>query len=253
MIRARVALALPLLGIFGAACDIILDVPNPDEVKSLERVGEILCSCPYLEQQGPAFVQACKAGVAEGGEQGQRLLAESECDDCDNVASCYGQATGAERNPDGESCKLADGCGACTTPEGCESFACCFGAIVVSGNSGQFAGGCCDSCISCADAFPSSGDAPAEPGVCVESAEPLIALASCLCQAQDAAVPSAAWLACRVKGECPMPDPDDELLTQCAWYFEPCRQCLFFESGDLCQPQLDVCLNTVARPVGQAP
>jgi hypothetical protein len=245
--RGRIAAAFCVVAAWGSACDIILDVPSSDQVKSLDEVGQILCSCGELERQGGEFVEACETGLEAKGEEGRRALAEADCDTCTELPSCYGLATGAEPEPDGEGCELAAGCGDCTTHTGCQSFSCCAAGLTFGMDVGPVAGQCCAACASCAELFPAEGDAADDRVACVDSLVPVYELALCLCT-------DAVWDACQQACGPVVPVADVfDRVQKCPWFYGPCRDCMLGIAGDPCREKVDACAATSPRPVGAAP
>ncbi len=234
------------LALFASGCQQILDIPNPDEVKELGYVAERLCDCPYLGQQGSEASAACASSIADATEEKLQLIAEAECNDCENVESCYGLATGA-----------TDAGNSCQSYAACTTFACCatnigggvFGGVITEAS-------CCASCVGCGEFFaPGTDWAVISSGVCVESADlfvegsngqamfnldnEIVALGSCLCQNGDAVF-------CIGMDACPPSIVGDSCFDTLS---DPqCRDCMTNQAGDACKAQRDACDADGGRP-----
>lgn len=236
--------ALRWLPLVFAGCDLVLGVPNPDEVKNIESVGERLCECPSLLQQGAEVIEACEAAVDGLSEDGLKAIAEADCTDCGKSSECYGLATGA-----------GDAGSSCSSHSECRSFACCLTNLSESllDGAGVVTGVCCEACAGCSGLF-ASGVEWLLP-MCVDvvedfftpTAEPnpendFLALSVCLCQ-------EVAMAQCFNEGLCPDPAlPENDCLTLLS--SSVCRDCLFatVTPPDACKPQLDACNAGPDRP-----
>ncbi|MBL9027841.1 MAG: hypothetical protein JNL21_36960 [Myxococcales bacterium] len=222
-----------LLVLSTAGCDLVLGVPNPDEVRSVRRVGDQLCGCPTLTAEATA---ACEAAVEVATEAELKALAEADCSDCANVVDCYALATDA-----GEVGQ------ACESHADCRSLACCTTAPVSSVATDpalQSAGACCATCASCGTLLD-GGDWSTVSNLCIESADFLdgggsanddnlmVRVSECLC-----AQPTAG----SCEGDCGM-----SCLTGFA--SEACRTCLRAQGGDACALEISTCLSERDRPL----
>jgi hypothetical protein len=218
----------PLLGF--VACQQVLGLDQP--TVSIDAIGRI-CECVPLTQQGTAFAgaddAACETALAEQPDELLLAVAENDCTDCANVASCYAQLTEA-----------ADAGEACSGSRDCASWACCQGVLSV-----QFVldgakpkpmlvstppeAVCCErevGCQSCGDAFAALGPDNAVVA-CAESEAPLVAVLTCLSQY---------FLGC----DCTGPQGVDQA----------CLECLVNKPGAAeCDDEYAACQADLARPI----
>jgi hypothetical protein len=222
-----------LLVLSSAGCDLVLGVPNPDEVRSVRRVGDQLCGCPSLTAEASA---ACDAAVEVATEAELKTLAEADCSDCANVVECYALATDA--GAAGE---------ACDSHAACQSLACCTTAPVSSvamDPSLQAVGACCASCASCG-ALLDGDDWSTISNLCIESADFLdgggmpndenliVQVRECLC-----GLPTA--------GSC---EADCSMSCVTGFASPACRSCLRAQGGDACALEISTCLSERDRPI----
>ncbi len=205
-------------------------------------VGRV-CSCPALEAQGDAFVDACVAGLDARADADLVTAAEAGCTRCpdsadapDFLGSCYGKIAAA--GVAGDSCEQNTEC---------QSFACCatdvLPALNANGVTVTYTDGCCgtgQTCEGCKSIF-ARGDLSLQDNpdlvACAESLQLFIDAVACGCDAHrnDPAVPRPCVAACGV-------------LMQCDALSLECRNCLVGAYGDVC-PAMGVCSKDPDRPI----